>query len=82
MPYVKLTKPSYLNLTGPLPGKKFRGVAFANGISGDIPLSVIDKIAAQISGCRLVNSSGVDQGPAGSHYRKTTTPKNIPFPGV
>ncbi|MBY3231870.1 hypothetical protein [Rhizobium laguerreae] len=79
MPRIKLMKPSFANLTGQLPGKNFRGVNFTSGISDDIPLAVVDKIAAQIAGCRLVDGSGVDLGPAGSAYRKTTT---IPTPVV
>jgi hypothetical protein len=79
MPRIKLMKPSFANLTGQLPGKKFRGVNFTGGISDDIPLAVVDKIAAQLAGCRLVDGSGVDLGPAGSAYRKTTI---IPTPVV
>ncbi|MBD9511626.1 SGNH/GDSL hydrolase family protein [Ensifer sp. ENS10] len=72
MPRIKLTKPSFANLTGQLPGKNFRGVNFTDGISGDIPLEVVDKIAAQIGG-DLVDGQGAVLGPAGSHYRKTST---------
>lgn len=78
MPRIKLTKPSFANLSGQLPGKNFRGVNFVNGISDEIPLAVVDKIAAQIGG-DLVDENGEVTGPAGSDYRRTTI---IPTPVV
>lgn len=78
MPRIKLTKPSFVNLTGQLPGKNFRGVNFTDGISDEVPLAVVDKIAAQIGG-DLVDEAGEVIGPAGSQYRKTSI---VPTPQV
>lgn len=79
MPYIKLTNPRFANLTGQLPGKNFRGVDFVDGVSSsDLPLAVADKIAAQLSGTMLCDAEGVEAGPAGSHYRKTSS--GVPQP--
>ncbi|MGV1754839.1 hypothetical protein [Agrobacterium sp. CG674] len=73
MPYIKLTKASFANLTGQLPGKNFRGVDFKNGVSvKNLPIAVADKFAAQLEGTMLCNASGAVSGPAGSFHRKTT----------
>lgn len=66
MPRIKLTKPGFANLTGPL-----LGAQFTNGVSNDVPLATIDAIAAAIGG-DLVDGEGEVIGPAGRAYRHST----------